>query len=76
METELADMWPELAGAWEPVKKQNPMHKELLKSALHRELRTQTSNKRWRLDLATIGRLAPYLQDSTSSSGDSDYGDD
>ena len=23
--TELADMWPELAGAWEPVKKQNPM---------------------------------------------------
>ena len=119
--TELADMWPELAGAWEPVKKQNPMHKELLKSALHRELRTQTSNKRSPqperprsrltrtvspaksassgkhenkvsprtgnrapaaekpadfLDLATLGRLAPYLQDPTSSSEDSDYGDD
>ena len=41
--TELASMWPELASAWEPAKAENPMHKELLKSAIHRELRKKTT---------------------------------
>ena len=36
-------MWPELASAWEPAKAENPMHKELLKSAIHRELRKKTT---------------------------------